>query len=449
MRKGGRAPALARIPVWHDDVPRSVRGQAIAGLTLMLVVFGGFGAWAFLAPLAAAVIAPGSFVATGQNKVVQHLEGGIIAELLVAEGDAVTAGQPLVRLDPTSALANKRELFLRQMRLEATAARLLAEYNDRDELVFPDRVLAARDDPEVATILDEQMLAFRTRRSSLEKDVTLLARNIDALDLRARGYAMQLDAFRSQVEIFEEEHGAKAQLYDKGLTVRSEINAVRRAMVEAVGQIGRLEAEIAEIDQIRLKYEVQIERTRSEYRRAALDELQVVQSELESVREKMRKAEDVLARSVVTAPVSGTVVRMHYHTPGGVIESGKPILEILPTEAPLIIEAQIPRTDIDAVRPPLPASVRLTALNQRTTPVLDGEVFYVSADSVADNAAEQPEEVYVARISLPQDQIERVDGFTPMPGMPAQIMIRTEARTFAEYLARPVVDSMQRAFREQ
>lgn len=442
-------PAVPTVSEWYDDVPRSIRTHVVVGLVLLVATFGGFGAWAFGAPLAAAVIAQGTFVATGQNKVVQHLEGGIIKELLVDEGDVVAAGQPLVKLDETLARANKRELFLRRTRLEATVARLLAEYDGARELVFPADLRARSDDPEVATILDEQRLAFRARRSSLEKDVALLERNIDALDLRARGHGRQLEAFRTQVDIFEEEHGDKAHLYDKGLTRKSEMNALKRAMVEATGHIGRLEAEIAEIDQMRLKYEVQIEKTRSEYRQAALDELQLIQSELESVREKTRKAEDVLARSVVKAPVAGTVFRMHYHTPGGVIESGKAILEILPSQAPLIIETLIPRTEIDTVRVGQEATVRLIALNQRTTPVLKGEVFYVSADAIADTSQGAVQEVYVARVSLTPAEIARVDDFAPTPGMPVEIMIQTESRTFAEYLARPVMDSMTRAFREQ
>ena len=442
-------PAVPTVSEWYDDVPRSIRTHVVVGLVLLVATFGGFGAWAFGAPLAAAVIAQGTFVATGQNKVVQHLEGGIIKELLVDEGDVVAAGQPLVKLDETLARANKRELFLRRTRLEATVARLLAEYDGARELVFPADLRARSDDPEVATILDEQRLAFRARRSSLEKDVALLERNIDALDLRARGHSRQLEAFRTQVDIFEEEHGDKAHLYDKGLTRKSEMNALKRAMVEATGHIGRLEAEIAEIDQMRLKYEVQIEKTRSEYRQAALDELQLIQSELESVREKTRKAEDVLARSVVKAPVAGTVFRMHYHTPGGVIESGKAILEILPSQAPLIIETLIPRTEIDTVRVGQEATVRLIALNQRTTPVLKGEVFYVSADAIADTSQGAVQEVYVARVSLTPAEIARVDDFAPTPGMPVEIMIQTESRTFAEYLARPVMDSMTRAFREQ
>ncbi len=149
------------------------------------------------------------------------------------------------------------------------------------------------------------------------------------------------------------------------------------------------------------------------------------------------------------APVAGTVVRLYYHTAGGVIETGKAILEILPAGEPLIIEAMVSRTEIDSVRTGQHATVHLTALNQRTTPVLDGEVFYLSADAIAESAGGDVREVYLARVSLPPDQIARVPGFTPTPGMPAEIMIQTEERTFAQYLAKPVVDSMSRAFREQ
>jgi HlyD family secretion protein len=197
------------------------------------------------------------------------------------------------------------------------------------------------------------------------------------------------------------------------------------------------------------KHEEQIVRARAAYRQTALDELGPVAAELESVREKSRQARSVLDRAVVRAPVSGTVVRMHYHTAGGVIETGKPIAEILPADAPLIIEAQIARTDIDAVRSGQHAIVRLVALNQRTTPVLTGEVFYLSADALLEDIAGQPKEVYLARISIPVEELDRVPGFAPTPGMPVEVMIQTQARTFAEYITRPVVDSFSRAFREQ
>jgi HlyD family type I secretion membrane fusion protein len=143
------------------------------------------------------------------------------------------------------------------------------------------------------------------------------------------------------------------------------------------------------------------------------------------------------------------VVRLYYHTPGGVIESGKPIMEILPSDVPLIIEAQVLRTEIDSVKVGQEATVRLTALNQRTTPVLNGEVYYVSADSLPDAANNGAREVYLARVSLPVRELSRVPGFAPTPGMPAEILIQTAERTFFDYLTKPIRDSMARAFMER
>jgi HlyD family secretion protein len=157
----------------------------------------------------------------------------------------------------------------------------------------------------------------------------------------------------------------------------------------------------------------------------------------------------VLFRTEVAAPDSGTIVRLHYHTIGGVIEPGRAIAEIVPSNAPLIIEALVARSDIDSIKVGQPAIVRLTALNQRTTPVLNGIVDYVSADAVAGGPDQTSREVYVVRVELGPEELSRVRGFAPTPGMPAEVMVQTEERTFAQYIAKPIVDSMSRAFREQ
>lgn len=434
---------------WYAEVPRSITKHVIFGLTLLALSFGGFSLWAFRAPLAAAVITQGSFVATGRNKIVQHLEGGIIREILAKEGDAVSAGQPLILLDPTAARANERELTLRESRLRAIETRLLAEYNNAETLEFPADLLERGDDFEIAAILDGQRVAFDVAMTALINDISLLEQNITALGIRAEGYDRQLAATRNQRSILAEELTAKITLLEGGLARRGEVTALRRAVAELDGDIARLEAEVDEITEINKKYETQIAQTLSNSRNAALDELQSVQAELDSIREQTRKARNVLERIEVTAPVSGTVVRLYYHTTGGVIESGKAIAEILPANEPLIIEAQVPRTEIDQVRQGATATVRLTALNQRTTPVLMGEVHYVSADAIIDRSIEQAPEVYIARVTVPPEEMSRVPGFSPTPGMPAEIMIQTAERTFMQYLAKPITDSMNRAFREQ
>ncbi len=434
---------------WHDDVPRSVSKLVIFGLALFVLGFGGFGLWAFRAPLAAAVIAQGSFVATGSNKIVQHLEGGIIKQILVAEGDIVTEGQPILLLDETSALATERELFLRAIRLEAMEARLLAQHAGASVLSFAPHIEALRNDFDIASMLDAQTITFDAATQQLRNDIALLTQSMEALRVRSAGYEQQLIATRTQMGILEEELETKQTLYDQGLVRRTDVNTIRRAIAEASGQIGRLTAEMDEIVEVTRRYEAQIEQTISERRKIALDELQIVQSELESVREQSRRAENILSRAEVLAPVSGTVIRLHYHTSGGVIESGKAIAEILPSGQPLIIEVSIPRTEIDVVRKGQPATVRLTALNARTTPILEGQVFYVSADAIRDRSQEEQQEIYVARVSVPPEELDRVRGFSPTPGMPVQIMIQTEERTFIQYLMKPVTDSMTRAFREQ
>lgn len=434
---------------WFDDVPRSIRTQAIFGILLMTFALGGFGLWAFRAPLAAAVIAQGSFVATGSNKIVQHLEGGIIKEILVAEGDLVRAGEPIVLLDETAALAKERELFLRRARLEAVNARLLAEYRLAEQIEFPALLTSREADPAIAEILESQRLNFAVSRRRLEGDVTLFENNIEALRFRAGGYETQLGAIERQIALLGEDMTIKETLLQSGLVRAPEVNALRRATAEAEGQIGRVEAEVSEARQMIAKHRKEIEQTRNAYAQAALDEMQAIQAELDSVREQSRSAENVLRRSAIVAPVTGTVVRLYYHTSGGVIESGKAIVEILPADAPLIIEAKVPRSQIDSVRAGEAAVVRLSALNRRTTPVLRGSVYYVSADSLKDASTGVEREFYLVRVSLPPDEIAMIRGFTPTPGMPAEIMVETAQRTFFDYLTKPIRDSMSRAFRER
>ncbi len=435
---------------WHSDVPRSIRVHAVSGLALMFVCFGGFGVWAFRAPLAAAVITQGSFVATGQNKVVQHYEGGFIKSILVKEGDSVKAGQPLIALDATAARTNDRQLVLRLARLEAINARLDAEQAGSDEIAFPDLLVRLQEDTEVATILDSQRLNFKGSRLKLESDLQMLNSNIEALKFRAEGYTSQRESMERQLALLEEEFKSKTDLVKQGLVRRNEYNALSRAIADAEGQIGRLGAEVSETEAEVKKFERQISQTRAAYSQAALDEMQKISAELDGVREEQRTAANVLKRATIDAPVSGVVVRMHYHTPGGVIESGKNILEILPTDVPLIVETNIPRSNIDVVDVGKTASVRLTALNQRTTPILTGKVTYVSADSIVDaKSGSTAQEFYLARIDVSQAELHRVAGFTPTPGMPVEVMVQSAERTFMEYLSKPIVDSMTRAFREE
>ena len=228
-----------------------------------------------------------------------------------------------------------------------------------------------------------------------------------------------------QLSILKEEHKGKKHLFEKGLLLKPTLNALERAIAEAEGQIGRLASAMQEANAQVLQHQEQVKQTRAAYNEKVLDDLQSIEAELDAI------------------------VRMHYHTAGGVIESGKTIVEILPSDAPLIIEALISRTDIDSVHIGQQATIRLSALNQRTTPVLQGQVQYVSADAITDNTTGMMREVYVTRIDIAPGELTRVLNFVPTPGMPAEIMIQTAERTFMQYLTKPIVDSMSRAFREE
>src|SRR5262245_6587344 len=412
-------------PEWYAGVPRSITKHTLAGLFLIVVCFGGFGTWAVTAPLAAAVIAQGSFVATGQNKIVQHLEGGIIKEILVDEGDHVGLNQPLILLDRTASAANERQLFLRQARLEAITARLTAEAENEIKIQYPEVLTKSLADPDVQAIIDSQEQHFRGSQGRLNSEIGLLNQNIEALKFRAQGYQQQLDSMKRQHVLLEEEYDGKKTLLAQGLIRKTEVGAIQRAIADAEGQTGELASEVAETNAQIKKLEQQIVQTVSTFSQAALDELQKIEAELDNVREESRAAENVVQRASINAPVAGTVVRLYYHTPGGVIESGKSILEILPSDVPLTIEAQIPRTEIDNVKQGQSATVRLTALNQRRTPVLNGKVIYVSADSLAvTTLGDTKKEAYLARINLPSSELARVPGFSPTPGMPAEIFIQ-------------------------
>ena len=432
---------------WYEGVPRSIRRQAQIGISLVVMAFGGFGVWAATAPLAAAVISQGTFVATGQNKIIQHLEGGIIEDLAVREGDLVETGQVLVTLDDTAALATERQLLLREMRLEAILARLADEVANASRFTEPEGGMQGLDE-EARQIYESQRSHFIAWREKLDNDLTLYQHNIDALTSRRGGVVSQLDSVHSQRQLLVFELESRMVLLEKGLVTRSEVMELQRAIADADGDAARLAAEVEEIDAQIAKFVGEMTQTQDDARQAALNEVQSAEIELDSVREQIRHARNVLERTLIRSPVDGKVVRIYYHTTGGVVESGKPIMEILPSGVPLLIETTISRNQIDDVRQGEPVAVRLIALSQRTTPVLNGTLDYLSPDSVVDGSSNSQLEVYLARVTLPIEEIGRVPGFVPTPGMPVEIMVQTAQRTFFDYLAKPISDSMSRAFRE-
>jgi HlyD family type I secretion membrane fusion protein len=446
-----------RIERWYRDVPRSARLPTVLGLAVLLVWALGFGLWAALAPLASAVVASGSFVATGQNKQIQHLEGGIIRQIMVKEGDLVERDQPLIRLDDTAPRSKLRRLILQRYRLIATSARLEAEIESTGELRVPEALADEASDPVVKAIFQAQEAEFNARRVSLLAQEEVLRKEIAGLQESIRGYQSQVESNQARLALFNEELKAKNTLVDQQLIRKSEILALRRSEAGLSGDVGELLGRIGDARERIARAEQQIIQLRSSAVQKAIEELHRAQSDLDDLLEQIRAAQDVVERTDVRAPVHGIIVKLNQFTPGGVIAPGGFILELLPINEELIIEGRVNPGEITHVKEGQRALVRLTALNQRLTPMVEAKVTYVSADIVSDQGARRPGEAenarrdsFIVRVKLDeQDMRDKVENFRPTPGMPAEIFIETGQRTFFTYLMRPVLDSFSRAFREQ
>jgi HlyD family secretion protein len=446
---GRRSEAEAH---WYSDIPRSTRMPTLFGAVVLGATCMGFGVWGSTAPIAGAVVTSGIFVATGQNKIVQHLEGGVIREIRVREGDIVEVGQTLVELDEVAPKAELRRLELRNLRLAALDVRLQAEMREEKQVIFPASILAAQNDPDIARMLESQRMTFEARRSNMETEIATIQEGINALEQRIQGTKVQLSGVHEQMKLLDEEIEAKSHLLKSGLVRKPEVLALQRAKANLQGEVGRLHGEMGDARERIARAREQIAGVRKAAIKTAVEQLHEARGEHNDVQERIRGAKGVLERVKITAPVRGAVVRLRYHTPGGVIEAGKPILEILPLQAELILESRVRPQDIDNVKQGQVAMVRLTALNQRITPMLSGQVVYVSADALADEkkgTQQANSDVYLARVKLNAAEAANIPGFTPTPGMPAEVYIKTTDRTFLEYLMRPIQDSMARAFREQ
>lgn len=444
---------------WYRGVPLSAKWPIFTGLAILVVWLGCFGLWAAVAPLNSAVVASGTFVATGQNKLVQHFEGGIIREIAVNDGDIVEANQVLVRMDDTAANAKLRRLVLKKYRLLAMKARLEAEMSSSDHIETPVAFSESARDPEIKAILERQRAELGARRASLMTEESVLVKQIAGLEESIRGYQAQVQSTKERIALFAEELKDKNSLLGQQLVRKSDVLALRRSEAGLGGDLGEYLGRIADAKERIAQANERITQLHATALRDATKELRETEADLDDVDEQIRAAQDVVDRIDVRSPVRGIVVKKNFHTPGGVVSPGAVILELLPIGDERIIEAHVNPKDISHVSIGQEALVRLSALNQRITPMVAASVIYVSADALA---AEQVQvktetrsdgdtrrEFYVVRVRLDQDDIlRRMPEFIPTPGMPADVYIKTGERTFFEYIMKPVLDSFSRAFRE-
>jgi HlyD family secretion protein len=419
----------------------------VFGLTAAFLGFGGFIAWAALAPLAGGAVAPGLVRVDTHAKAVQHRDGGIIAELLVREGDRVAAGQVLVRLDEVENRAALSVLAEEHDALAAQQARLEAERDERDGLRFSPDLERRRGEPHGAEMLAAQERVFATRHQMLTGQIAIINQRLEQQAAQVRALEAQLEAGTRQLGYIREELVGVQQLVDKGLERRPRLLALQRTAASLEGQQGDWRGRIAALSEDMTGSRLQIGNLRTDRARQVAEELRDVQVRLGGISEKLATARVRLARQDVVSPQAGRVMNLKVFAPGAVVAPGGTILEIVPEEEQLYIDARVLSRNIDVVREGLPAQVVLTPYRQRVVPHLDGRVVRVSPDVVQDEHGGQP--YYLTRVEVAADQLARLDGVRLYPGMPTEVIVIAEERTMLDYLLQPVRDSFRHAFREK
>lgn len=416
------------------------------GFGVIALFFGGFLGWAALAPLGSAAIAPGVVSVETNRKTIQHLEGGIIGAIKVKDGDTVKAGQVLVVLDETQPRASLELVRVRQLAARALKARLVAERNDAKRISFPDELRARRKETKVVEIIDGQINIFKARRKAYAGQVAILKQQIKQLAEEIKGTQGQIKSEKRQITLVADEIKDVSGLVEKGLVPRPRLRALQRDAAEIEGSLSLNRSRIAQVRQTIAEIRLQINELTTAKINEVSQELRDVQSELFDLEERERAAEDVLKRTVIRAPLEGTVVNLQVHTLGGVIAPGAPLLDIVPSEDQLIVEARVSPSDIDIVQVGLLAQVRFTAFSQRRTQPVDGTVTAISADLLTDERT--GEIFYLARIEIKDDLAEKLGDNKLYPGMQTEVMIVTGERTALEYFLKPITASLNRAFRE-
>ncbi len=441
---GGAAAGLAPQPVGEGP---NIRGPVTLGLAVVFLFFGVFGAWAALAPLQSAAIAPGVVSVDSSRKTVQHLEGGIVGEIMVREGEEVKAGQVLIKLQEIQARATNELLRGRLITATSRQARLEAERTGRDQIVFPDWLTAEAEDATAKELMASQYSIFEARRESLRGQVAILEQRISQFDEEIGGLKGQIAAEDRQIRLIAEEVRDLQKLVKKGLARRPRLLELERQAAEIQGSRHQNQARLARVRQQIGEAKLRISELQTQRDNEIVEELREVQSELLDLTERMRASSDVLSRTEIRAPISGTVVGLQVHTAGGVIAPREQLMDIVPSEDSLIVEARVNPVDIDVVRQGLPARVIFSAFSQRNQLPLDGIVTSVSADSLLDDRS--GESYYLARVALTGDFRAVLDGAELTPGMQADVIIVTGERTALQYLMKPLLQSFNRALREE
>jgi HlyD family secretion protein len=431
----------------EHDARSSIRLHLIVGLAVVLVLAGGLGGWASTAQISGALIAPGAIVVESNVKKVQHPTGGVVGEVLAHDGDLVKAGDVVVRLDDTVTKASLAIVTKNLDGLLARAARLEAEQQGRDKIVFPRMLLDRIDDSDVKNIIISESKLFEVRTTGRSGQKAQLRERITQLNEEIGGLTAQEKAKDQEIALVEKELAGVRDLYDKHLVQISRLTTLER-------DAARLNGERAQFIAARAQAKGKITETELQVIQVDKDLVSDVSKDLRETNDKIgefveRKvtAEDQLRRTDIRAPQDGMVLQSTVHTVGGVITAGDAIMMIVPQSDDLQVEAKVNPQDIDKLQIGQKTLLRLSAFNQRTTPELNGLVTRVSPDVNTDQRTGQS--YYTIRVSMPAAEIARLGDVKLIPGMPVEAFVQTGDRTMMSYLVKPLSDQLMRAFREK
>jgi HlyD family secretion protein/epimerase transport system membrane fusion protein len=417
------------------------------GRLIILVFIIGFFGWAGLAPLDSAIQGTGVIVVATHVKTIQHLEGGIVREVLVHDGQRVRAGQLLVRLDDTQAVASFDLLTGENDALAAQEARLIAERDGKDHITFPPDLLSRSRDPAVAQAIQGEQSAFETRRETLARQIDIMGQRTSENSSIIAGLQKEQAAVERQMTLIDQETASVQELYAKGLATLPRLLALQRQAADLSGQRGQLVERIAQTRQTSGENELQVMNLKNQQLSDVVKDLRDVQTKRFDLLDRIEAARDVLARLTILAPVSGKVANLAVHTVGAVVKPGDPIMDVVPDRDALEVEAHVRPEDIESVHVGMTAKVNFSAYQSRRLPIISGIVNNVSADRQIDQRTGQA--FFTVNVTVDRSALKDYPDTKLMPGLPVEVALDTGTRTALDYFVEPISDVFRKGMREK
>lgn len=417
------------------------------GWWIVLAGVGGFILWAMFAPLDKGVPVNGTVAVATNRKLIQHQTGGTIDDILVKEGDVVKAGQPLVKMNDVQAKSNAEVTRVQYFTARAAEARLIAERDGKKSIAFPPELKDAQKDERVANAITIQSQLFASRQSSLQSEIGAVDESIAGLKAQVASLQEVLASQKQQQQLLREQLDGVRDLAKEGYVARNRLLDLERtyaqvngSVSENIGNISRTQRQIAELTLRRMQRQ-------QDYQKEVRTQLSDVQKEAEAQENRLKGLDFELSNVLVRAPVDGTVVGLNVFTKGGVVPPGYRMMDLVPSDDPLIIEGQVPVNLIDKVHKDLPVELVFTAFNQNKTPHIPGMVTQVSADRLVDEKSGTP--YYKLQAKVTDEGKKMLANLQVRPGMPVEVFVKTGERSLMSYLLKPVFDRAKSALSEE